>query len=76
MAGLWGILVGAQAARHSWPVRLAEGGLVVEVENSGWLYELSLRKGELLEGLMELMSARRVRRLSLRLGERKENAQG
>jgi predicted nucleic acid-binding Zn ribbon protein len=72
----WNILVGSETARHSWPIRLAEGSLVVEVENSGWLYELHLRKVELLEGLMELIGAQRVQRLSLRLGERQEDVQG
>jgi hypothetical protein len=31
---------------------------------------------ELLEGLMELIGAQRVQRLSLRLGERQEDVQG
>lgn len=71
MAEVWQRLVGEEAARHSWPTRLVRAGLTVEVENSGWLYELNLRKPDLLEGLIELMGAGRVRRLTLRMGERR-----
>lgn len=68
----WKQLVGSEASSHSWPRRLVGIGLTVEVENSGWMYELNLRKTDLLEGLIELLGAGRVRRLTLRMGEKKD----
>ncbi len=46
--------------------------LVVEVENSGWMYTLGMERTQLLEGLLELMGAGKVRELSFRIGERRD----
>lgn len=67
----WQRLVGKEAARHSWPERLFKRCLFVGVENSGWLYTLSQRKTILLQGLIELLGARQVRSLALRIREPK-----
>ena len=64
--------MGEEAARHSWPHRLMGGRLLVEVENSGWMYTLNLKKPQLLEGLMELLGAARVKGLGFRIGEKKD----
>ena len=68
----WTRLVGEEAARHSWPRGLRSRRLVIEVENSGWMHTLGLRRQELLEGLVELLGIRRVRELSFRIGERRQ----
>lgn len=72
IASVWRRLVGEEAAQHSWPRRLAQQRLIVEVENSGWMYALGTKKAQLLEGLVELMGAGRVRQLSFRIGEGKD----
>jgi len=72
MGEVWQRLVGEEGAQHSWPNRLMGRKLVVEVENSGWMYMLGLRKTELLEGLVELLGASRVRALVLRIGEKQQ----
>lgn len=66
---VWARLVGKEVAQHSWPRSLSRGRLLVEVENSGYLFTLSLKKNELLQGLIELLGANRVRSLSFRMGE-------
>ena len=65
----WERLVSKEAARHSRPHRLSQGRLTVEVENSAWMYTLSLRKEPLLQGLIELLGASRVRQIRFRMGE-------
>jgi predicted nucleic acid-binding Zn ribbon protein len=65
---VWNRLVGKEAAQHSWPVGLRSRRLVVEVENSGWMHALGLRRKEILEGLVELLGMRRVKELSFRIG--------
>lgn len=69
---VWKRLVGEEAARHSWPKRLVGRQLVVEAENSGWMYALGTKKAQLLEGLMELLGAGRVKGLALRIGEKRD----
>lgn len=70
--GIWERLVGKEAAQHSWPRTLKGGRLLVEVENSGWMYTLRLKKTPVLEGLIELLGASRVRMLGFRMGERRD----
>ncbi len=67
----WGRVVGEEAAKSSWPRRLVGGKLTVEVGNSGWMYTLSSKKLEILEGLIELLGTSRVKSLSFRIGEGK-----
>ena len=72
METAWGRVVGEKAAQNSWPRRLARGRLIVEVGNSGWMYTLSPMRFEILQGLIELLGAGRVKSLSFRIGEGKD----
>ena len=74
MRKIWVRLVGEEAAMHSWPRQLAQGTLLVEVENSGWMYTLSLKKQMLIQGLIELLGAGRIKSLSFRIGDEQTNA--
>lgn len=67
----WRRLAGDQAARHSWPRKWVRGQLLVEVENSGWMYTLNLKKERLLQGLIEFFGAGQMKGLCFRLGESK-----
>lgn len=69
---VWERVAGEKAAAHSWPRRLEKGRLIVEVENSGWIYALTLKKIQLLQGLVEFLGADRVKNLSFRIGEKKD----
>lgn len=70
--GVWERLAGKEASQHSWPRRLGKGRLLIEVENSGWMYALRLKKEPLLQGLVELLGAICVKELRFRMGERKD----
>lgn len=69
MQELWRRLAGEEAAAHSWPRRLVRRRVLVEVDSSGWMHALWLRRAFLLEGLIECLGARRVRDLGFRIGE-------
>ena len=69
---IWERLAGREAAQHSWPRRLSGKRLTVEVENSGWMYTLNLKKPSLLQGLMEQLGENRVEELAFRIGEKKD----
>jgi len=47
----WSRLAGPELRRRSQPGRLKAGVLDVTVDNSPWLYEMTLRSGELLAAL-------------------------
>ncbi len=68
----WSRTAGKAAALHSWPKHLTKGRLLVEVENSGWMYTLSLKKQELLKGLIRSLGGGRVKELQFRIGERED----
>ena len=68
----WEKLVGKRASAHSWPRTLRSRRLLVEAENSGWMYTLNLSRPRLLQGLIERFGANRIKELSFRIGEEKE----
>jgi len=48
---LWGDVAGEMAMAHSRPIGIKKGILTIEIDSSTWLYELNIRKNELLLGL-------------------------
>ena len=63
----WRKLVGAKAARHSRPTSLRRGELLVAVDSSAWLWNLSLQRQELLEGLRAAWGPETVKAIRLRI---------
>ncbi len=47
----WADIVGAALARRSWPAALEHGTLEIRADNSPWLAELQLRRGEIVDTL-------------------------
>lgn len=69
IAGVWAEAVGEAAAKHSKPVSFRKATVVVNVDASGWLYELTVRKKEILKKLDELLRGKKIRDIRLRIGE-------
>jgi len=65
----WKQLVGKKAFSHTKPVALGKKKLVINVDGSAWLYELTLRKNELLAGLKERFGEDKIKELQFRIGE-------
>ena len=61
--GRWEDIVGSAVAAHSWPVSLAEGTLLVAVDQPGWATELSYLEGDLRRRITEVSGADVVRRV-------------
>ena len=59
----WPDAVGPQVARRSRAVSFQEGTLVVEVEGSAWLHELSMLKPDLVRQLNRRLGSAHVRDL-------------
>jgi predicted nucleic acid-binding Zn ribbon protein len=66
---LWRKAVGKKIARHTQAVSLRRERLVVNVDNPGWAYELSLKKKSLLNTLNRQAKECRVCEIQFRLGK-------
>jgi len=69
MSRAWRSAAGKRAAGHSRPVSLRKALLVVNVDGSGWLYELTLKKKEILEKLEGSLKGKKIRYIRFRIGE-------
>lgn len=65
----WEAAVGKAAAKHSKPVSFKKATIVVSVDRSGWLYELTVRKKEILGKLEERLKGKKIKDIRLRIGE-------
>ena len=66
---VWQTAVGERAAAHSRPRSLRRSRLLVNVDDSGWLYELTLKKKEIMKALEGNLKGRAVKDIRLRIGE-------
>ncbi|MEA3305221.1 MAG: DciA family protein [Candidatus Omnitrophota bacterium] len=65
----WEETAGEKAFVHSKPASLRKKKLVINVDGSSWLYELTLRKEELLDGLKKKLGKNKIKELQFRIGE-------
>jgi len=74
---IWARAVGNAAARHSRPVAFKKSVLVVAVDGSGWLYEMTTAKREILKKLeSDLKGKKKVKEIRFRIGSIKQPAKG
>jgi hypothetical protein len=66
---VWRGAAGKEAAGHSWATQLSRGKLVVDVENSGWMYLLNLKRPQLVERLKKSLGTDKIKELVFRMGE-------
>jgi predicted nucleic acid-binding Zn ribbon protein len=63
--GAWERVVGPDVAKHSRPVRLADGELTVEAESTAWATQLRLLAGSLLQRIAAEVGHNVVRKLNI-----------
>lgn len=66
---LWSAAAGADAAKHSKPITIKKSELLVNVDGSSWLYELTLRKKAILKGLEGKFGKKVIKNIRFRIGE-------
>ena len=69
VAAAWDGAVGKNAAAHSRPRSLKDSRLIVNVDGSSWLYELTVRKKEILGKLGAELKNKKIKEITLRIGE-------
>jgi predicted nucleic acid-binding Zn ribbon protein len=67
----WDAAVGERAAAHSRPRSLRASRLIVAVDGSSWLYELAVRKKEILKKMEEFLKGKKIKDITLRIGDLK-----
>lgn len=68
MAEIWTSAAGPAAAGHSKVKSLRKGMLFVTVDDSSWLYELTLKKREITERLKPKIRTRNFKDIRFRIG--------
>ena len=66
---LWRAAAGAGAAKHSKPIAIKKSELMINVDSSSWLYELTLRKRTILKGLEGKFGKKVIKNIRFRIGE-------
>ena len=69
IALFWEKAAGRKAAHHTRPTALKAGRLVVNVDGSSWLYELTLKKRDILKKFNEQLKGKKIKEIRLRIGE-------
>jgi predicted nucleic acid-binding Zn ribbon protein len=65
--GGWADAVGPQVAAHARPVSLAEGTLVVAVDEPAWATQIRFLTGDILRRLAELAGSEAVVAIEIRV---------
>jgi len=65
----WEQAVGGKAITHSRPVEVKKGILVIEVDSSAWLYDLTVKKQFLLGELKKKLEAYNIKDIRFRIGD-------
>ena len=68
----WKDALGKRAASHTLPVALKKGSLVVNVDSSAWLYELTLERRVILKKLDSGIKGNKIKGIRFRIGEVKK----
>lgn len=78
IAQIWREAVGEKMARHTRPVSIRKSVLLVNVDGSGWLYELTVKKRDILKKLEGKFKGKQLKGLRFRIGEimERHRAQG
>ncbi len=67
----WSLVVGEKAAKHSRPRAFTDSRLIVHVDDSSWLYELTTRKKYILNNLSSELKGKKLKDITFRIGDLK-----
>ena len=65
----WARAAGRRGAKHTRPVSFRKSMLTVNVDGSGWLYELTTKKRQILKKLEPGLAGKKVKEIRFRIGE-------
>ena len=65
----WSSVVGEKAAKHSRPRSFTDSRLIVHVDDSSWLYELTTQKKYILNNLSSELKGKKLKDITFRIGD-------
>lgn len=65
----WPALAGRELARHTRPANLRSRTLLVNVDESAWLYQVNLQKEALLKAVQKKMGKQKIQEIRFRIGK-------
>ncbi len=65
----WEAAVGTAAVTHARPVSFKKNTLIVNVDGSSWLYELTTRKIDIIKKLESGLGGKKVKEIRFRIGD-------
>ena len=65
----WRSIVSKELAKHTRPLGVRKGTLLVLVEDSAWFYQINLKKPEILNELNKKKGFEKVKTIQFRLGK-------
>ena len=65
----WRSAVGKKGASHTRLAAVRKSKLIVNVNDSGWLYELTLKKKKLIKKLEEKIEGKKIKDIRFRIGD-------
>jgi len=66
---IWEDVAGKKFVTHSKPVSFKKAKLIINVDSSGWLYELTLRRQEIIKKLKQRIKEKKLEEIQFRIGE-------
>lgn len=66
---LWGLTIDSRAFQHTKIANFKKGILTINVNSSMWIYELTLKKDEILKGLRRKKFFKDLKDIRFRIGE-------
>ena len=69
MLEVWREAAGDAASQHSRPVSFGKTTIVVNVDRSSWLYELTVNKKKILQKLDGKLKDKKIKDIRLRIGD-------
>lgn len=66
---VWRKVVGRTLAKHSKPASFRSSRLIVNVDSSGYLYELTIKRAQILRKLKKKFKKKPLEELQFRIGE-------
>jgi predicted nucleic acid-binding Zn ribbon protein len=65
----WYAAIDSDAPKHAKPILLRKKVLTIEVDSSGWLYMLNLKKRDMLDKIRKVVGRDKIEDIRFRMGE-------
>lgn len=69
LAAAWAGAAGRRALKHTRPVALRRACLIVNVDSSSWLFELTLKKRVILKKVQAGVEGKKLKDIRFRIGD-------